>query len=573
MSRPSTTLRRLLVGVLLLTILAVAVGLRWQRTDDGLPYIYEWDEPVIASVALDMMKRGSLEPGFYHYGTFTHYLLLGVDVAAFFHLAADHPSLFGVERGDPIEYRRLDLDSIRTVFDHGWLWEVSHPEFYLWNRRAFALLGTLTSVLVFLLARDAARRAWRSSSSLETAETVETMAAVAGLAAAGLLAVSELHVERSSVVNADLTMTFWAVVAAWAASRFVDRRRLGWLALSAVAVGLASASKYTGVLAWILPFLAFLAVRGRSSGSLRRRAWAVLVGLPAAVFLVFNPVIVFDLPSFLAEAGFEVYHYRGLGHAAVDVAPGWDHFLLDLERISGHLGLVPLLLAFVGIAALVRRRVGFGLWLFPAVYATYMAGTLPTFHRNMLVVYPFLAVLAGLGLVWTVRAIVRRVGAADEIAWGVAALVFALLALDAWRTAQRGAFLGRPDTRTRAVEVIAGSASEGVLRVGVAEEVRVHPREVERLRSDPGLGLTVAPHLELLEDADSYDLLLVGESYGRVWPRHVEARRLADRLNDAALPPGETMPITDVAGETTVFLDGRSARPPLLIHRAAPARP
>lgn len=47
---------------LLAAVLVSAAVLRALHCFKGLPYLYEWDEPLIASRALDMLKTGDLNP-------------------------------------------------------------------------------------------------------------------------------------------------------------------------------------------------------------------------------------------------------------------------------------------------------------------------------------------------------------------------------------------------------------------------------------------------------------------------------------------------------------------------------
>ena len=50
-------------GIALVTVLAF--GLRYLQLNIGLPYLYFWDEPLMAGPALQMLKTGDYNPHFF----------------------------------------------------------------------------------------------------------------------------------------------------------------------------------------------------------------------------------------------------------------------------------------------------------------------------------------------------------------------------------------------------------------------------------------------------------------------------------------------------------------------------
>jgi 4-amino-4-deoxy-L-arabinose transferase-like glycosyltransferase len=552
-SENTSHLRRATVAVLLALVLATSLALRWQRAPAGLPYVHDWDEPALTATALDMLKDGRANPEFFNYGSLTYYALVAVDVACFFHLVGSrHPAPFELEHHPGIGYSQLDLGSIQTVYDTGFRWQISHPEFVLWNRAFFGLLGTALVGLTFLLGR-------------------EVGGSIVGLLAAALLAVQEMQLERAAIVNADLPMAFFATVAAWLSLRWLADRRPGWLVGALFAAGFAASAKYNGALAVLAPAAALGAAQ---LGDRRPRVlwWPALVVVPAVAFLLGSPYALLDLPAFLSQAGFEVYHYGARGHAAVDIEPGWPHLVLELQRMAANLGIAGALLAVGGVVLLVRRRIGLALLLFPMLYALMLSRTLPTFHRHWTVVYPFVVVAAAVAVLTLVPWIAGRVPPTRRrnvtVVLGLA--VVGWLAVEGIAVARRGAAAAGPETRTRAVEEVVRLAEDGAadgVRVGVAGELRVHPRDLERLRDHPQVELVEASHLELVCGGGAYDVVMTGGRYTAVWPTSRAEQRLARRLAGAQ-PALEHREVGPRSGERPVTrLDGLSENPWIFLYR------
>lgn len=526
-----------------------AFFLRLLPAHQGLPYLRYWDEPVIASTALQMLKTGDFNPGFFHYGSLTIYICLGVDIVHFMHLMRSEPIPFEVIDGI-FKHGAIDMNGIQTVFDNGWLWEVSHPSFYLWNRAAMGFLGALTAGLIFLLAR-------------------RFVGVGSALLAAAWLAVLPFHIERSALVSPDLPTSFFAVLAILGAVIFVQEQQRRWLLVSLIACGLAAGSKYNGLLVVLAPALAvaFLQLKAaRDSPSQKSFVghWLALCLLPPVFFLVSTPYALLDMPEFLSQAGFEVYHYSVRGHGAVSVEGGWGHLMLQLERIAENFGLLPSLLAVAGVVLALRRgAAGWTLLVFPFVYFLFMAMTRVAFHRNLLVIYPMLTLTAAIAI----DAVVRRLRSWDgkyrpwcQRGAVLVALVTALHVFlvgvgslnNGWEIFQGS------ENRSLAVDKLNEDWSNAE-RVGIAAELRIHPVDLERLE----MPYEVRPHLELACAPGLYDLVVAGVQYVGLWSDQPKAKAEARRLNAAALD----VPYQDFGGpargDNVTRLDGLSRDPVL----------
>jgi dolichyl-phosphate-mannose-protein mannosyltransferase len=231
------------------------------------------------------------------------------------------------------------------------------PRLYVAGRTVSALLALLTLPVVFSMGR-----------ALGGPE--------AGAWAAGLLAVSPLHVVNAHFLTPDAALAFWMAVAGWALVR-------GWPMLAGFSAGLALATKPTA--AFLLPLFAIVHVRHRPKGFWR--AYPCLV----AGFVLGEPYAVIDPRQWISSLGYFLSHNTtGLG--PVGPATILGRHLLDLALY----GLGPIALA-MALFGLVRGRslllgAACGL-LFTSLLLTWVP-----LARYELPLLPFLAVAAGLGL-------------------------------------------------------------------------------------------------------------------------------------------------------------------------------
>ena len=147
----SFTGSNLIVWVGLVGVLLFAFYVRASRADWGLPYLYYWDEPQIASAALRMLKTGNFNPYFYNYGTLPIYINYFIDI---FHY------LYLMGQPDTASAYLSDLADIKTQFDTNWQWTISHPSFFYWNRMLNVAFGVGSVWMTYLLASLVLRNKW-----------------------------------------------------------------------------------------------------------------------------------------------------------------------------------------------------------------------------------------------------------------------------------------------------------------------------------------------------------------------------------------------------------------------------
>ncbi|HUT36956.1 MAG TPA: glycosyltransferase family 39 protein [Planctomycetota bacterium] len=205
---------------------------------------------------------------------------------------------------------------------------------YVAGRLVSAAMGVLAVWLVYRLAR-------------------RVMPWGGALAAALILAVAPLHVQFSHVAKPDVmsaTFVALATLLAWRLAEAPRRRLYVW---AGIAVGLAVASKYSGIVAAVPLFVAHLVAPG--SGRRVRRLVAPNLWLAAAcsviAFAVTSPYTLLKLGS--VGEGYRILIARGPNPEELPQAPA----LVQVARQAlDWIGPVPLLLAAAGAALWWRER-------------------------------------------------------------------------------------------------------------------------------------------------------------------------------------------------------------------------
>lgn len=180
-----------------------------------------------------------------------------------------------------------------------------------------------------------------------------------------------------------------------------------WLTGAAAAAGLACSAKYPAGL-FLVPVLL-------AADTARRRTGALAVF--AAAYLATTPGTVLDAPRFLADIREELAIYAS-GHFGYTVSGPLEHLRLALD----YLGLVAFSryaevsaafagLALYGAATALReeRRKSIVYLSFPVLYLAYFSFQKVLIARNLLVLIPFMAVMAARGWGEALRRLPRPV--------------------------------------------------------------------------------------------------------------------------------------------------------------------
>lgn len=346
----------------LLGILAFGLTVRLWTIGNGIPHTVGVDEPEIMNRVVDIMKSGDYNPHFFDYGGLTIYFHTAVASVRF---------AVGALIGEP---------------GFGTLGEAWAGNFYLWARTATALIGAL---LVYVVYRIGLR--W----GLRTA-----------LIAALFTAIHPSLVREAHFALTDTPLTLFVALTMLVALIAAEDGRLRWFALAGMAAGLATAVKYNGAVALLMP----LAVAALSKTVHLRAAAAIVACLGwTGAFIAGAPYSVLDLPEFLKAFAHLAQSYNQsrppLDGADVYLTHVRNSFSFGWGGWSVRLGWPALLLGSYGfLMLLIRRpsRAGFAgpiaIGVFSGAYLWLISHQSLIYMRYALPLLPVLCLGIGMGI-------------------------------------------------------------------------------------------------------------------------------------------------------------------------------
>ncbi len=421
-------------------ILLLAFFLRVNGLDFGLPYVFHDDEHQYVEAGLAFLNSPQ---------------------AAFEALAKlNNPPLFKVTLGSLyFLYTYLLLpdpaDQQAALGAELWL-----TFFQYTGRLASAALGWLTVALLFALGK----RLYNPT---------------AGLLAAFLLAVAFLPVREAHFAVNDTPLTFLVTLTLYLAAGILRRGRwLDYLA-AGFAIGLASATKYTGV--YLLAALLVAHLLGDHGRRLRQakrnwpglffspRLWAGLA-LAAVGFVAAAPVVLTAWPELIRHLG-KLSEYGQSGYHDLLLAPplggGWLFYLTSLGWGVGW-PMFTALLAAVVAAIIFHYREDLLLAIFALALFIGMGAQQMVFVRFILPVVPPLILLLA---AWLVR--LRQLNWLRNHRPLWALLLIFLVAPPLATSFWFGVLLSRPDTRELAADWLQANLPDGAV---IYPEIHAVPR-------------------------------------------------------------------------------------------------
>ncbi len=229
--------------------------------------------------------------------------------------------------------------------------------------------------------------------------------------AALLLATSAGFIPYQVFLTTDMALVFMMLTSFWCAAKIVGHPGMGISIAAGLLAGLATATKYNGLLvAAALPVAHLLASRGNPVlASLKRpAAWVCGLCVPLG-FILGNPYAVLDWPAFSSDFLFNykvtpVYNGVTQGH-------GYEAFFRAFGEILGWPGTCVIVVgALAGICSLVasRGKTAWQLWVLAAVVFaayTWKIGDFPRIEtRFVLPAVPFALILGAAGFPVFLRA-------------------------------------------------------------------------------------------------------------------------------------------------------------------------
>ena len=346
-------------SVLLPFLLLVGTGF------SGLDFGLHWDErPWQIGPVKQMVRSGTLLPGYYNYPSFDYWLNLLV-------LAPDAAS------------SRIAGESLRKHL----LRTLDSPAYLMRLRAVYLVITSFSLVWVYMLVLQ------RRGSWLEA------------LFAASLVACSwEVAYHLRWVATDGMLMQFAALTVLLAVHALRSRRD-SWLMAAAAVAGLGCATKYPGGLLLLPVVLAgFFGAEG-CTPRVKVVRFIKVATVFALVYLVVTPGTILQPVKFAEGVLYEIMHYA-TGHGGHTVGRGLEHgrrLLMYCATVlfSPYLPIALLMfaLALIGAARIIAQdwRQGAVFLVFPVVYLLYFSTQGTMVVRNLLAVAPFWAVAAAHG--------------------------------------------------------------------------------------------------------------------------------------------------------------------------------
>ena len=354
--------------VLVGAVMLVGVLLRLRGISWGLPYVYDPDEHFFVDPAVHFVVTGDPNPHWFGHPGSTVIHLLGLAFYGYW-VVGHMAGWFS------------DLQSFGALFS-------TYPtSFYLIGRILAIVLATLAIPLTYALARRMAGQR-------------------AAAVAAAIVATSPLHVEFSRIVRTDPLMTTCLLAAMLYALKAMDGHGGRDFLLCGLFIGLATATKYPGVIGAMMAIMAAALANPLPAVSwVKRGQWLCLASVGGIIgFFVGAP--------FVFTAVREIYWvFVGEGrqpHLGATGSPGLANYLWYLTGpLREAVGLPTELVALVGFAAALRVRSRPRLLVagFALLFLLGIGLSLKRFDRWIVPLTPFVAILAAIGLEAIVQAL------------------------------------------------------------------------------------------------------------------------------------------------------------------------
>lgn len=337
-------------------IALIAVGLRLWHIDFGLPALNDPDEPLFVMTAVDMLRNGTLNPGWFgHPATILFYALALVFIAI---------GTIGIGFGI--------WSSPEALITAGF----ANPGIVFLPMRVFILLCGLACVyLTYRLARRAMDRN-------------------IALLSAALLSVNALHIEYSQIIRTDMLATVFILASTLLAVRAAQEGRLRDLAFAGAIAGLAFATKWPAGAVLLNAFAA--ACMQRSDRHLLLRL--AVPGFAAVITLaIASPYLLLDYQTVLRDLAGEA---RPAHLSATGGTPLQNLWWYASHVFAGSMGVVGAILALIGLVLIPRRWPLFGIVALPGAAALFLSICIQplVWERWAVPLLPFAAISAAIAI-------------------------------------------------------------------------------------------------------------------------------------------------------------------------------
>jgi len=478
---------RAILGV----ILAIGLGLRFWGIGFGLPYTYAPDEPTYLTLALQILRTGDLNPHWWFYPSLMIYLNA---LAQFI--------FFLVGRAVGVFALITDL-ALPEVITAG-VGRLALPEEFLIARGLTALFSTGAILVVYAIARRLHPSYW-----------------VAVLAAL-FFAVSPTVNGLSYRIGPDIFALFFLLISTFFVIQIADEPRWHNYIGAGLAAGFAIGSKYNaGII-----FIALTAAHFLRFGSSGWRCKEIYVAFIAAAlaFFVATPFSIFDFANFLQGVQWQVYSYSVEGHAGQEGnALSW--YVAYLWQAEGWV----FVLGGLGAAWAIwsRSKKYWVLVSFPLVYFAIVSQLLTRNDRTILLIIPFLEILAALALWEMFQRLSPRLG--RVLSFALILVATGAIVSQSLRDSIGGiTYLLQVDSRETARVWIEQNLPAGAR---IAVEAYSPYVDTQRYRVEGTFGIVDHPQDWYIQNGFEYLVFSIG-AYGRYYADPAQYGSVAARYDD-----------------------------------------
>ncbi|MCS6955525.1 MAG: phospholipid carrier-dependent glycosyltransferase [Candidatus Calescibacterium sp.] len=444
----------------------------FEKSGVGLPYLYHWDEPLVSTAALNMLKRGDLHPQHSEicYGGVMRNTIYALDWFYYQYL-----KFIGEVNS---------LDDIKTSIG-GEFRTISHPQFILIGRYLLGLYTLACFLMTYLIAR------------------IFTNNFILALFASILLGSSHQYFEHTTYATVDVPMVVWFLTSSYFALLYHQTEKIKFLYLSVWGASMAVSTKLSGAIAFLNPFLLFL-LHYKKLLDLKNLVTYKIIAFCTIIsivnFLFWNPNLLTDTQNYIHWTKWVIQGYRA-GGGDLSKEPGWEHLSFQLGIARNDLGnfiffivitaivsfLILLLLTFIKKKEAINNLKLYAILLLPFLfYLFYLSQQRVAYHRNFLLLYPFFSILFVATLYFVNTLLERFEKTWLKLFYSIAILLFFLYIYPQYQRFYQiadGAAVVQ-DTRTQAIEklknLISNQFQEKAI-IGIAKELQFSEYDLKRL--------------------------------------------------------------------------------------------
>jgi len=453
----------------LILILGLAALIRLFHLNHGLPEIYEEATPMRHALQMWQGHDGTFDfnPHFFNYPALYFYIqfigqffyfLLNLLVGRFDHIN----DMFLRYHSDPTEIVLL-ARLINTLFGVGAVWAIHHLGCLLRNKQ--------TAIL-----------------------------------AAILLSIMPISVHTSRIILVDTPLLFFGILSLIFIRHLFHNNTLTNNLWAGIWMGLATASKYTGAL-FVIPFITAHMLHHRSLSHLFQHKKQITIGLLSAaiIFFISNPYIALDFKSFWADFSFERAH-MALGHFGVDANNTQTTYFKDLWH-NFYFSLTPCLLWGIFLIGKHTKshRQEIPLWLFTAIYLTWISTWSMHAAHYLLPIMPPLVLITAIGI----QDVLTRINASVKIAIPIVLFIIAPTGIHTFQYLINNA---KPDARLEAKNWITHHIPQGALigKEHYTPDLSANTYNLLRLPMDAIIPEVISPFYDIHWYSD-FDYIITSE--------------------------------------------------------------